>query len=249
MLCYHSVSPTWPAPTSVTPAALDEQLGWLAGRGFRGATLADALTEPPAPRTLVVTFDDAHRSVLEHGLPILRAHGFVGTIFAPTDYVERQALMGWDGYDIWLGTEHEHELAPLSWDELGGLAESGWEIGAHTRTHPHLPEVDDEQLESELVESRRDCERRLGLPCRTLAYPYGQQDGRVRRAARDAGYMAAVTVPRVAAEPLPMAWPRVGVYYDDDLRKLRARIWRRSLPFRPGPVSRTIERLRGGGAR
>ena len=32
----------------------------------------------------------------------------------------------------------------MSWDQLGGLAEAGWEIGSHTRTHPHLTQVGDD---------------------------------------------------------------------------------------------------------
>ena len=36
VLCYHAVSESFPAPLSVTPTALEEQLALLAGRGYRG---------------------------------------------------------------------------------------------------------------------------------------------------------------------------------------------------------------------
>jgi len=252
VLCYHGISETWPAPTTVTPDRFERQLAWLAKRGYRAATLSEALTAAPALRTVVISFDDAHRSVLELALPLLDAHGFVATVFAPTDYVDSGALMGWDGYDIWLGTPHEHELTPMSWQELGGLVEKGWEVGSHTLSHPHLPEVeDDERLAAELGESRARCAERLGVPCPTLAYPYGDHDLGVRRTALAAGYSVAVTMPTATEPPLPLAWPRVGVYRDDDVRRLRLRIWRRSLPFRPGIGARVLEKafaLRGGRA-
>ncbi len=33
--------------------------------------------------------------------------------------------MAWPGIDQWLGGAHEHELAPMSWEELGALADRG----------------------------------------------------------------------------------------------------------------------------
>ena len=54
-------------------------------RGYRGATFEDAVSAPPARRTLAVTFDDAYLSVLELGKPILDRLGLVATVFVPTD--------------------------------------------------------------------------------------------------------------------------------------------------------------------
>src|SRR5690242_17980600 len=47
VLCYHAVSPVWPAALSVTPAALERQLGRLLDRGYRATTFAHALSAPP----------------------------------------------------------------------------------------------------------------------------------------------------------------------------------------------------------
>src|SRR4051812_25010527 len=107
VLCYHGISETWPASTSVRPGDFEAQLRAFAERGYRGATLAEALTAPPSERTLVVTFDDAHRSVLELAAPVMAELGIPGTVFVPTDYAGGERPMGWDGYDVWLGTEHE----------------------------------------------------------------------------------------------------------------------------------------------
>jgi peptidoglycan/xylan/chitin deacetylase (PgdA/CDA1 family) len=228
ILGYHSFSPTWPAETNVTPANLERQLAWLARRGYRAATLSEALADPGDGRTVVLTFDDAHHSVLEQAVPMLERHGFVGTVFAATDYVDSGEPMGWPGYDIWLGTEHEDELRPMSWEDLAGLRERNWEVGSHTLSHPRLPQIDDDgRLAEELESSKRRCEERLEAPCPTLAYPYGDHDARVRAATEAAGYMAAVSLPTTAEAPEPMAWPRVGVYLDDSLWRLRLRIWRR----------------------
>lgn len=43
ILCYHAVSPSWPAALSVTPDALESQLTRLARAGYRGVRFSDAL--------------------------------------------------------------------------------------------------------------------------------------------------------------------------------------------------------------
>ena len=76
VLCYHALSPTWPAALSIDPAAFERQLQGLARRGYRGATLRQAIEDPPAARTVAVTFDDAYVSVLELAQPILDRLGW-----------------------------------------------------------------------------------------------------------------------------------------------------------------------------
>ena len=75
VLCYHAVSPDWPAQMSVTPERFEQQLKLLVGRGYRGATFAQAATAPPHRRTVAVTFDDGLRSVLERAFPLLERLG------------------------------------------------------------------------------------------------------------------------------------------------------------------------------
>ena len=240
VLCYHAVSERWPAPLSVTPEALEEQLGLLVRRGYRGATFGSVVTEPPSEPTVVVTFDDAFASVGSLAAPILRGLGLPGSVYAVTQYPEApERPMAWDGIDHWLGTEHEHELRPLSWEALGELAEAGWEVGSHTRTHPRLTAAGDAELSEELEGSRTSLSERLGRDCGTLAYPYGDHDERVVAAAGRAGYEAACTLPARFPRPWPLAWPRVGVYHDDDLRRYRLKVSRpmralRATPLWPG---------------
>ena len=215
VLCYHAVSERWPAALSVHPQRIEAQLRFLKARGYRGATFSQAVSAPPAPRTVAVTFDDAYRSVLDLALPILRRLELPGTVFAPTSFIGSDGPMTWEGIDRWLGGPHESELTPMSWEQLVELAESGWEIGSHTRTHPRLPTLSDSALVTELSKSKADCERALGTTCRTLAYPYGDHDGRVVAATAAAGYEAACTLPSRLNAPNPLEWPRVGIYNAD----------------------------------
>jgi peptidoglycan/xylan/chitin deacetylase (PgdA/CDA1 family) len=229
VLCYHGISETWPASTSVKPDDFERQLTEFVRQGYRGATLSDALTSPPFERTLAVTFDDAHRSLFEAAAPAMARLDIPGTVYVPTDYVGSDRPMAWDGYDMWLGTEHEDELLCMSWDQLRNLASQGWEIGSHTRSHPRLSQLHDGKIAAELSESRRECEERMDTSCRSIAYPYSDYDERVVRATGEAGYRFGVTVPRGPRGPLPLEWPRVGVYHGEGARRVRARARARRL--------------------
>jgi len=233
VLCYHGISRSWPAETTVTPADLEDHLTDLLSRGYTGSTFAEALTAPPQDKTLVVTFDDAHASVLTHAVPVMDRLGLPGTVFVPTDYPGEQRLMTWEGYDVWVGTEHEEELRCMSWDDLRELAAKGWEVGSHSCSHPRLKRLDDERLTAELTRSRLECERQIGRPCHSFAYPRGTCDERLARAARDCGYLFAATVGQGPAAPLPYQWPRIAMRNGQDARRVRRRIAARRL----GPSS------------
>ena len=224
VLSYHAVSETWPADLSLSPAALEAQLSELLRRGYRGATMYDAIHRPPGPKTVAVTFDDAYRSVIQLALPVLERLGIPGTVFVPTDHAGTERPMSWPGIDRWLGGPHEHELVAMSWEELRRLDGAGWEIGSHTCSHPYLTQCDDATLDRELRESRERCGDELGKPCRSLAYPYGDHDDRVVAATAAAGYTAACTVPALLRATDPLRQPRIGVYHDETETSFRVKM-------------------------
>lgn len=246
VLCYHAVSRRWDAPLSVTPDRLERQLGSLVRRGFRGATFADAVSRPPAARTVAITFDDAYRSVLELAFPILERLGLPGTVFVPTRFAGRDEPMAWPGIDGWLHGPHENELYPLDWQQLGELAAAGWEIGSHTVSHPKLTKLDDDSLAAQLRESKAACEEALGLSCASIAYPYGDIDARVLRATREAGYSFGAALPEAFHVPRALEWPRVGVYHADAAWRVRLKCSRPMRGLRSSPRgSRIVAALRG----
>lgn len=219
------MSETWDSALAVTPQRLREQVAAFLRRGFEPLPLSDAVRRRRG-RTLAVTFDDAFRSVPELALPVLAELGAPATVFVPTAGVGEGALRSWPEIQEWRGTRWERELTGAGWDDLARLAEAGWEIGSHTRTHPHLVSLDDESLRDELLRSREECAAGAGVPCRSLAYPFGEADPRVAEMARDAGYEVAATLAdRIPApiegRPDPMLLPRLGVHQHDAPARLR----------------------------
>jgi peptidoglycan/xylan/chitin deacetylase (PgdA/CDA1 family) len=220
VLCYHAVSDDWPSSLAVRPRQLRAQVAHLLRRGYRPATFSAAVA---GRGMLAVTFDDAFASVGSLALPVLRDLGVPATIFVPTAFPDSRGPLVWPGLEQWRGGPHADELACLGWDDLAALAECGWEIGSHTVTHPLLTQLDDQRLAAEVSESKRAVETRLGRTCSSIAYPYGDEDGRVVAAARRAGYAAAAALSSRPHGDERLRWPRIGVYRGDGLLRLAAK--------------------------
>jgi peptidoglycan/xylan/chitin deacetylase (PgdA/CDA1 family) len=174
----------------VTASAFRRQMSWLARHGCYTPRLSDVLRDGGrAPsvcgRPVVVTFDDGYADVLEHAAPVLASFGFTAAVFPVLDLARR--FNHWD--------EAPELKGPLlDVDGLRALERAGFELGSHTMTHAWLTEADDRALAWELARSREVLAGIAARPLPVLAYPYGDVDARVKRAARAAGYEAGLAV-------------------------------------------------------
>ena len=67
------------------------------------------------------------------------------------------------------------------------------EIGSHTRSHSYLTQLKQEEVNLEVVESKKILEACTGKSINVFAYPGGHRNRKVVRSVRDAGYKAAVS--------------------------------------------------------
>ena len=216
VLCYHAVSDSWDDPLAVSVGALEQQVQGVLARGYRAVDAAEAVTGNGS--LMHVTFDDAFRSVAA-ALPALRRLGVPATVFACPGFARDGGTFDVPELASLLPENAEH-LTTMAWSELRDLVEQGVEVGSHTVTHPHLPKLDHDELLRELRESREQLEDELAVRCRFLAYPYGEEDERVRAAARASGYEAAFALPGKQASADPYAVPRVGIWRTDGPRRV-----------------------------
>lgn len=222
IVCYHAVSDSWPHFLAISPAVLSDQLSLLIGHGYRPGRLADTLAV--RRHLLHVTFDDAFASVAQ-ALPILERFGIPCTIFVCTDFADGGRPLDIPELNAQLEA-HPGELVTMDWAQLAALPEDLVEIGSHTLSHAHLRQLDDAELARELTQSRGRIEEQLGRPCRYLAYPFGEEDGRVRAAAREAGYGAAFALPGRPRPRDDYGIPRVALFpHDGSLRTTVKASW------------------------
>ncbi|MEI6045002.1 MAG: polysaccharide deacetylase family protein [Chloroflexota bacterium] len=156
---------------SVTPENFVKFADWLKQNGYNTVTalqindyLRYGVALPSKPVNL--RFDDGHSSmwfVYEE----LKKRGMTATF-----YVISQRL----------------ELTPAQWQQIDA---DGFEVAAHTRTHPDLRGSKD--LEGEIKGSKLDLETMLGHPVRDFSYPYGKYGPTILRLVQEAGYEVAVT--------------------------------------------------------
>ena len=89
--------------------------------------------------------------------------------------------------------------------EVRSLRASGMEIGGHTRSHPILSSLGDDEAHSEIVSGKNELEAILGESVNVFAYPNGnpERDFAPRHVdmIREAGFSAAVTTERSVGKP------------------------------------------------
>lgn len=170
ILTYHSLDASG-AVISIAPASFRRQMQALHQWGYRGiglSTWLDAQDGSSAlpPRPVVLTFDDGFANLLDHGAPVLEELGFRATLFVVAGHC--------GGKNDWPSQDpHVPRLPLLTWSDLGCLSVRGFEIGAHTMTHPLLPRLTAAETAREVRGSQRILQDRLGQAVRTFAYPYG----------------------------------------------------------------------------
>jgi peptidoglycan/xylan/chitin deacetylase (PgdA/CDA1 family) len=81
----------------------------------------------------------------------------------------------------------------LTWAQLRELSSSGVTVAAHTRTHPALTQVSEEEMRSEIRASLEDVRREIGAVCEIFCYPFGIHDDQVVKTAREEGVQLAFT--------------------------------------------------------
>jgi peptidoglycan/xylan/chitin deacetylase (PgdA/CDA1 family) len=171
----------------VSPQQFRRHVHLLADAGFRFMTVsqaADALTaRPPEPGIAVVTFDDGLANNLTTALPILQEIGAPATVYVACDFI--------GGHSPWIGRGGGGEM--LDNTGIRALAQAGWEVGAHTLSHPDMSLLTYDRCRAEVDGSRRVLEEVTGSPVDTFAYPFGRYGEAAVAAVADSGMRAAVT--------------------------------------------------------
>ena len=214
ILMYHVIGtrgPTTPNPGLwVAPADFRAHVLALREAGYNAVTLQTVWNAwhrrgllPSKP--LVLSFDDGYAGQVRDALPALAAAGWPAVL----------------------------NLAVANLADLGGtkavkrLIAAGWEIDAHTISHPDLTTLGPDGLRAEIAGSRARLRRLFGVPVSFFCYPSGRYDATVIAAVKAAGFVAATTTQlgwaSPAGDPFTLARVRVdgGMTADAVLTRLR----------------------------
>jgi len=184
ILMYHYIRTVDPASDpvgyalSVSPELFEQQMAWLHDQGYtpvRMDVLARCLGGEllcPA-RPVALTFDDGYEDAFSTALPVLQRYGFSATFYIIS------GVVGQAGY--------------MTWEQLAGLRDAGMAIGAHTIDHLDLTSLDPTESNRQIVESKAELERALGISMQSFCYPAGLYNATIIEQVRAAGFLSATT--------------------------------------------------------
>jgi peptidoglycan/xylan/chitin deacetylase (PgdA/CDA1 family) len=95
------------------------------------------------------------------------------------------------------GVEISPELGKgliLSWDEIVEMSNDGISFGAHTINHPILTNLPLEQIEKEIVQSKKDIEGKIGKEVKAFSYPNGDFNEEIVELIKKYDFTCAVAV-------------------------------------------------------
>ncbi|MBM7567158.1 polysaccharide deacetylase family protein [Paenibacillus sacheonensis] len=214
VLCYHSIADNGAGNEYVvSPEKFRQEMAWLHDQGYRSLSMEEfgAMLSGQASsdgKEVLITFDDGYKNNYTAALPILEQYGFQATEFLVTSWV--------GGKDY------------LTWDQVKTMQAAGWDIMAHTQTHPYLPLHTAKTQRDELEGSKVAIERNLGTKATAVAYPYGLRSEETMRLAKQSGYVYAFTFDDgwTTGEQNPYLLKRLFISGDQDLadfeRKMHA---------------------------
>ncbi|MCP4270111.1 MAG: polysaccharide deacetylase family protein [Candidatus Brocadiaceae bacterium] len=191
ILMYHMVAETYDTNESkycCSPSKFKNQMVFLKRTGYKVVGLNELVDTIKNGgqlhrKSVVITLDDGYMDNWENAFPILHEFGFPATIFVISQLVGHT--------NEWMQKDGYKKIKLSGWSELKKMVAKGITIGAHTRTHPLLTEIDIESATEEIQGVKKELEDELGLPINLFAYPYGKMNETVRQIVKGAGYEAA----------------------------------------------------------
>lgn len=183
ILVYHIVRPSYPDDNAsvrtiaLTPETFDAQMLYLKENGYQVVTFADLedyyQNKKPLPRSpIILSFDDGWKDQFKYAFPILKKYGYTATFFVFTNSIDHKSF--------------------FSLNQLKELLAAGMTIGSHSRTHPYLTQITNQDaLWREINDSKTLLEDLLGVRIHEFAYPFGAYNDTIVAMAKKAGYRSA----------------------------------------------------------
>ncbi len=192
ILLYHRLGATVADGMTMTTPVFESHMKYLHDNGYTVIPLRRLVDyyhgkgPAPAPKSVVIVEDDAHKSVYDVMLPIIRRYRYPVTIFVYPSAISNAKYA-------------------MTWDQLRELKKTGlFDMQSHTYWHPNFkidrkklaPAAFDKFVTTQLQKSKSKLETELGGKVDLLAWPFGIYDDYLLKKAAQAGYTATFTIER-----------------------------------------------------
>jgi peptidoglycan/xylan/chitin deacetylase (PgdA/CDA1 family) len=172
----------------VKPEDFGKQMDWFFKKGWTSYTITELSNLKEIPnKSFVITFDDGFEDNYINAFPILKKYNFKATIYL----VPNQTTNHWEINN----TSYLSNF--LNEEQIRTMQESKLiEFGSHTLSHVNLATINEDVLEKEIYESKKEVEKLINKECESFAYPYGKFDDKIIKVVKEAGYKNATVVKR-----------------------------------------------------
>ena len=198
ILLYHRIHPELPEhPLIIRPEQFQDQMQFLASKPqvYDFVRLRDFERDPErffdqksTPTKVIITLDDGYRDNYLYAFPVLKKYQLPATIFLTTDLVNTD--------QTFKRYEDVKERDMLNMAEIREMIKAGISFGGHTCSHPHLPQLSEEDQKREIINSLHALKELVPEPGRvaTFCYPYGEYNEITLRIVQEAGCPCALSV-------------------------------------------------------
>ncbi len=170
ILTYHRVADDGANDWTTSRTAFAQDMKWLQEH-VELVSLEEAQQRIRSRRNeqpcVSITFDDGYAVNCEYAIPLLLDKRIPVTYFVCTEAILHATPFA---HDLLMG----NRLTPNTLSEVRALADAGFSIGAHSRTHADFGRITDlEVLRDELVTAGEELQAAIGHPIHYFAFPFG----------------------------------------------------------------------------
>jgi len=133
-------------------------------------------------RYSIITFDDAFRSIINNGVPVLEKAKTPFTVFIPAGQLGKNP--GWLKNT---GRKDEFDVV-ASIEELLRIPSEITTFGSHTINHYDLTQIKYKEALTEIRDSKKILESMLKREVNYFSFPYGRYTGKILDFCNEAGY-------------------------------------------------------------
>jgi peptidoglycan/xylan/chitin deacetylase (PgdA/CDA1 family)/folate-dependent phosphoribosylglycinamide formyltransferase PurN len=171
VILYHHIVTDRPHTMGISTSYFARQVDYLR-RHYRIASLPDALAMLESGRvdapTVVLTFDDGYADNVLNVRAVLEPLGLSATFFVCSQHLATGCPFRHDA------AAGDKGFRPMTWAEAKALADRGYTVASHTRTHFDCASTDVELLRHEVGGARAEIEAAIGRPVPAFSFPWGQ---------------------------------------------------------------------------
>ncbi|SFV85575.1 Polysaccharide deacetylase [hydrothermal vent metagenome] len=175
VLLYHHFSDSTPKSTSVSPKLFEQHLQYLQENDFQVLkleTMLESLDKDLPNKCVVLTADDAYKSIAESAYPLLKKYQMSLSVFVSTNAVDKKYK------------------AMMSWQTMRDIQGETMQFYNHTKDHAHLLELNKKQIKAQITHAQKRLVQELGQRNKIFAYPYGEASLEILKQVKHMGYSA-----------------------------------------------------------